>query len=46
MVFIDYTCIASVTNIVNLYGCYSNDLKIFIFVVYTIFQLHVMLPSK
>ena len=28
-------------NIVNLYGCYLNDLKFFIMVAYTIFQAHV-----
>ena len=29
-------------NIVNLQGCYINDLKFFIMVAYTIFQVHVM----
>ena len=29
-------------NIVNLYGCYLNDFKLFIMVTYTIFQVHVM----
>ena len=28
-------------NIVNLWGCYLNDLKFFIMVAYTIFQAHV-----
>ena len=37
MVFIDYTCITSVTNIVNLLGCYLNDLKFFVMVAYIIF---------
>ena len=29
-------------NIVNIQGCYLNDLKFFIMVAYTIFQVHVM----
>ena len=41
-VFIYYTCINLSQNIVNLYGCYFNDLKLFIMVAYTIFQVHVM----
>ena len=42
MVFIDYTCINLSQNIVNLKGCYFNDLKFFIMVAYTIFQVHVV----
>ena len=42
MVFIDYTCINLSQNIVNLSGCYFNDLTFFNTVVYTIFQVHVI----
>ena len=41
MVFIDYTCITSVTEYSKSLGCYLNDLKFFIMVASTIFQAHV-----
>ena len=41
MVFNDYTLLHMSQNIVNLSGCYSNDLKSFMMVAYTIFQAHV-----
>ena len=47
MVFIDYKCIASVTEYSKSKGCYLNDLKFFIMVAYTIFRsMLCMLPSK
>ena len=42
MVFIDYMCITSVTEYSKPIGCYLNDLKFFVMVVYAIFQGHVM----
>ena len=42
MVFIDYTCITSVTEYSNAIRLLLYDLKFFIMVVYTIFQVHVM----
>ena len=42
MVFIEYTCITSVTEYSKSIGCYLNDLNFFIMVAYTIFQVHVM----
>ena len=41
MVFIDYTCITSVTEYSKLIRIYLKDLKFFIMVAYTIFQAHV-----
>ena len=42
MVFIDYTCITSVTEYSKSIRLLLNDLKFFIMVPYTIFQVHVM----
>ena len=42
MVYIDYTVLHLLQNIVNHYSGYLNDLKFFIMVAYTIFQAHVM----
>ena len=42
MVFIDYTCITSVTEYSKSIRLLLNDLKFFIMVAYTIFQVHVM----
>ena len=44
MVFIDYTCITSVTEYSKSIRLrrYLNDLKFFIMVAYTFFQAHVM----
>ena len=41
MVFIDYTCITSVTVYIKWIRLLLNDLKFFIMVNYTIFQAHV-----
>ena len=42
MVFIDYTCITSVTGYSKSIRLLLYDLKVFIMVAYTIFQVHVM----
>ena len=42
MVFIDYMCITSVAEYSKSITCYLNDLKFFIMVAYTIYQVHVM----
>ena len=42
MIFIDYTCITSVTVYSKSIRLPLNDLKFFIMVAYTIFQAHVM----
>ena len=47
MVFIDFTCITSVTEYSKSIRCYLNDFKFFIMVSYTIFRsMLCMLPSK
>ena len=48
MVFIDHTRVLHLAqNIVNLLGCYLNDLKFFVMVAYPIFRPMLrMLPSK
>ena len=42
MVFFDHTCITSVTEYSKSLSLPFNDLKFFIMVAYTIFQVHVM----
>ena len=42
MVFIDYTCITPVTEYSKSMRLLLNDLKFFIMVAYTIFQVHVV----
>ena len=42
MVFITIRVLHLSQNIINLLGCYINDLKFFIMATYTIFQTHVM----
>ena len=42
MVFIDYTCITSVTEYSKSKCCCLNDLKFFSMVVYTVLQVQVM----
>ena len=42
MVFIDYTCITSVTECSKSIRLFLNDLKFFNMIAYIIFQVHVM----